>query len=425
MPKLSKSVPAYRLHRATRQAVVTINGRDHYLGPHRSKASLVEYDRLISEWLASGRSASYGKPEASLSIAELLAAYLAHAKGYYGEGSRGEYANMIVAVRPLKELYSRQPADSFGPLELKAIRQRFIDAGHCRSNINANVRRVVRVFRWAASEALLPPTVAQSLAMVPGLRRGRSEAPEGKKVRPVEAEIVEATLPHLSPTVRAMVELQLLTGMRPGELVIMRPADIDRTGEVWEYRPRQHKNIHRDMDRVVYLGPKAQDILRPFLLRPAESFCFSPAEAEAKRRAELSARRTTPLSCGNRVGTNRVRKPRRKPGDFYPLDSYRWAIYRACDAAFPPPDHLARRDGESVKRWQERLSEAERKELAAWQSAHRWSMNQLRHSLATKVRRKFDLESAKVLLGHSDLNTSGIYAEQDRKRAVEVAKLIG
>lgn len=55
MPRLVEAVPKYRKHKATGQAVVTINGRDHYLGLWRSKASKIEYDRRITEWLSSGR----------------------------------------------------------------------------------------------------------------------------------------------------------------------------------------------------------------------------------------------------------------------------------------------------------------------------------------------------------------------------------
>ena len=51
MPVLRNAVPKYHLHRATKQALVTLPGKDHYLGPWKSKASLVEYDRLIAEWL--------------------------------------------------------------------------------------------------------------------------------------------------------------------------------------------------------------------------------------------------------------------------------------------------------------------------------------------------------------------------------------
>ena len=50
MSKKQVAVPKYRLHRASRQAVVTLAGRDHYLGPWRSLASRTEYDRLIGEW---------------------------------------------------------------------------------------------------------------------------------------------------------------------------------------------------------------------------------------------------------------------------------------------------------------------------------------------------------------------------------------
>ena len=52
MPKLTQAVPQYRKHRASGQAIVSIGGQDVYLGPYGTKASKVEYDRLIGEWLA-------------------------------------------------------------------------------------------------------------------------------------------------------------------------------------------------------------------------------------------------------------------------------------------------------------------------------------------------------------------------------------
>ena len=55
MPRLLHSLPRYRHHKATGQAVVTVFGKDRYLGPWQSKASRAEYDRLIAEWLAAGR----------------------------------------------------------------------------------------------------------------------------------------------------------------------------------------------------------------------------------------------------------------------------------------------------------------------------------------------------------------------------------
>ena len=66
MPWSKDRIPEYRKHRASGQALVTINGRDLYLGPHGTKASKVEYDRLVCEWLASGRSISFGALEHNL-----------------------------------------------------------------------------------------------------------------------------------------------------------------------------------------------------------------------------------------------------------------------------------------------------------------------------------------------------------------------
>ena len=77
-------------------------------------------------------------------------------------------------------------------------------------------------------------------------------------MKPADTKIVDATLPRLPLIVRAMVELQQATGMRPGELCIMRPADIDRSSDVWQYQPTQHKNQNREQERIVYIGPKGR-----------------------------------------------------------------------------------------------------------------------------------------------------------------------
>jgi integrase len=246
--------------------------------------------------------------------------------------------------------------------------------------------------------------------MVPGLRRGKTEAPEGRKVLPVELEMVEATLPRLSLIQQDMVRLLQFSGMRPGELVIMRPCDVDRSSDVWEYRPHSHKTQNRDKERVVYLGPQSQQVLRPYLLRAAESYCFSPNEALDEIRAARTEARKTPLSCGNVVGSNRLRrKPKWSPGDRYTTQSFGRAIARACDLAVPVPPEIA----------------GDKAATKEWRKAHRWSPNQLRHSLATRARREFGLDTAASLLGHAQIGVTQQYAEKDRQRAVEAARRIG
>ena len=107
--------------------------------------------------------------------------------------------------------------------------------------------------------------------------------------------------------------------------------------------------------------------------------------------AKRTAERRTPLSCGNRPGTNRKRSPKRKPGAKYSTDSYRRAIHRACDAA----------------------------------KVERWSPNQLRHTAGTEIRAKFGLEAAQVVLGHAAADVTQIYAERDLALATQVAREVG
>lgn len=87
--------------------------------------------------------------------------------------------------------------------------------------------RVTRLFRWAVAEELVPPAVLQSLSSVPGLLRGRSNAKETVPIGPVSDNVIEATLTFLPEVVADMVRLQRLTGMRPAEVCILRPAGID------------------------------------------------------------------------------------------------------------------------------------------------------------------------------------------------------
>lgn len=246
MPRLTKVVPAYRKHKQSGQAIVTLNGRDHLLGPHGTKASKFEYDGLIGEWLQHGRQREPDAPKASLSVVELIVAYLDFAHGYYRKDDRptGEYAAIVCALRHVKAIYGRKPAAEFGPIALQSIMRRMVDDGLSRSVVNQNTGRIKRMFRWGVSQELVPADVAQSLWAVPGLRQGRSEARESTPVLPVEDSIVEATIGNLPTTVADMLRLQRFAGCRPNEVCQLRPCDIDRSGDVWEYRPQSHKTQH-------------------------------------------------------------------------------------------------------------------------------------------------------------------------------------
>ena len=153
-----------------------------------------------------------------------------------------------VAAIDVVELYGGVQVSDFGPLALKACRERMVQRGLARRHVNQRVNRIRRCFRWGVENELVAPTVLEGLRSVTALKKGRTPAPETLPVQPVPREHVEAVLPHVAKQVACMIQLQLLTGMRPGEVVQMRPGDIDRSGDVWVYRPIHNKTDYRGID---------------------------------------------------------------------------------------------------------------------------------------------------------------------------------
>ncbi len=141
------------------------------------------------------------------------------------------------------------------------------------------------------------------------------------------------------------------------------------------------------MDCERSLGPKAQKILKPYL---KVGYLFSPVQSEAERLQAVHEKRKTPLSCGNKPGSNRRPNPTKKPGDHYSADTYRRAIRYACKKA-----------------------------------GQHWNPYQLRHTLGTEVRKHYGLEAAQAVLGHARCDVTQIYAEKNKALARDVAKKIG
>jgi integrase len=394
MPRLTDRTPAYSLHRRSGKARVCIDGRQIFLGPYGTPESRAEYDRIVGEWLANGRRLPVGERggPSDVTIAELALRYWRFAETYYRKDGKPttEVGNIRAALRPVLDQYGHTAACAFGPLALKAVRQTWVDAGLIRKAINARVGRVLRFFRWAVENELIPPAVHQSLKAVPGLRKGRSEAKEGTPIRPVPDAQVDACRPFVGRQVWAMIALQRITAMRPGEVMRMRTGDIDRAGDVWIYTPPGHKTEHHEKARQVYLGPRAQELLREWLKADPDAHLFSPVERLAEQSVERRAGRRSPMTPSQRARTSK-RRPKRTPRECYTVASYRRAISRACERAGVPS----------------------------------WHPHQLRHNAATGIRREFGLDVARVLLGHSSPIVTEIYAELDLAKALEAARRVG
>lgn len=289
MPRPKNAVPSYRHHKPSGRARCTIGGRDVWLGPWNSPESKERYARLVADLDAHGSPAPLPNA-APLSVAALAAAYLDHVEAsdlYMKNGkATSERLCLAVALSPLVRLFGNIAAADFGPRSLVTVRnelckprpiapnekRRRIHTGPIvRSSVNKHVDRIRRVFRWAVSMELVPAATWDALRAVAGLRRGPSPLTrESGRVRPAPLRAVAAVLARVSPTVAALIRLQWLTGARPGEAIQMRTGDLDRSGDVWIYRPASHKTEHHDLEREIVLGPKAQRVIEPFLqLAPA------------------------------------------------------------------------------------------------------------------------------------------------------------
>jgi integrase len=448
---LPRIIPAYRQRKGYDQAIVTLRdavtkrARDYWLGPYNTPQSRERYHRLIAEWEANQRMLPARAHESEdvtsgPTIVEVIAAYWQHAIVYYRTSECGV---IKTALRILRQHYGTKCAGKFGPKCLRLVRGVMV-AGNpdanpprkpwSRKSVNKQIQRIISMFKWAAGQELLPSSVYEQLKTIEPLKYGHTAAPESQPVRPITLEQIESVRPLLSRQLQALIDLQLLTGARGGELFSLRGRDLDRGGSIWTYTLHEHKTAHRGKTRTIYFGPKAQDVLRPFLLRPDDICLFSPVEAVKERRQVRHAKRKVPMSCGNVPGSVVTEEPQRYPGDHYTKDSYARAIARACAEAFAPPEHLTRRKVKGNKgirwetsiEWKTRLGPKQWQELRKWQRDHHWHPHQLRHTAATQIRRQFGLEAAQIALGHSSaLVTEAVYAERDMQKVVEVMRQLG
>jgi integrase len=246
------------------------------------------------------------------------------------------------------------------------------------------------MFKWAVENELVDLAVYQACKAVSGLRRGRSQARDTEPIKPVPQDEIDAIGLFVSREIWGMIQLQLVTGMRPGEVCMLRFDELDTSGTVWQFRPKPHKTSHHGRQRLIFIGPKGQEVLRPFTAIRDREYVFSPSEAEAVRNKLKRASRKSPMTPSQSARTLKD-DPKWTPGKRYRRDSYSRAITRACKLA--------------------KVSE--------------WAPNRLRHNAATELRKQFPIEAVRTVLGHSTAFTTEIYAELDFETARKVIEKAG
>lgn len=371
-----------RSHKSGR-ARIRIQGKDVYLdGLHGSKQSWDHYRRLMAAW-ASGGPTGVVDPQHGLSVGQLVDAYLSHCESYYGPDAT-ETRDMGYSAAPLLRFFVTEPACEMTPKKLKAVRAAMLTgtwrtaeelarcpkgSALCRRTCNQRVRRIVRMFAWGVEEGCIPSETWHALQAMASIGIGRDpRAKDYPEIEPVPPEAVVDTLPFMGPVISAMVRVQLLTGMRPGEVCRLTADDLDRNGvkvrgvviPVWIYRPAKHKTQYRGKARQIAIGPQSQAILREWVERYPSGPLFRPKDTPNARKAL---------------------------GATYTTASYGRAVARAAVSAGVP----------------------------------RWTPLQLRHNAATEVEGEIDLDHSRAVLGHSTPAITKTYAAADLRKAAEAA----
>lgn len=355
-------IPRLRLHKSSGRAVVTLNGKDVYLGVYGSPEADAAYEREIGEWLARNKRPSTPSAAERPTVNELVAAYLDYCDVYYAPRRHGKdtLARVSNALSYLTKAYGPTLALEFGPKALKAVRQRMVAKRWSRTFVNACVRILIRCFRWGVSEEMIGPAVLAALEAVEPLSKGMPGVKEGKVRLDVSADVFWKTMEHLHEPLKSVAIVQWQSGMRPGEVLTMRPADLDRREAIWVYRPREHKCDWRGQGREVLLDDVCQKILAPLLDRDPEAYIFDPATAPRSR---------VPHGC-------------------YVDSAYRQAVWRACLMAGVP----------------------------------KWTPYQLRHGAATRLSALYGQDIARRLLGQKSLQSVSGYDHLDLGPAREALR---
>jgi integrase len=312
-------------------------------------------------------------------------------------------------LKPFFDPYTNWPVSEFGSDELKAVQDSLVEyryfyakhdnepIGYTRDSINRMINSIRTMWQWGIGREVTTEAQRQRLKDVRPLRAGRTLARDRPKRATVTLEEFNKVTEKLTSVVADMLHVIWATAMRPSEVCRMRPFDISQDDpDCWLYVPGSdashvgdHKMAHLHRIRAIPLTSEVQGILKARIKNLRSKACiFNPAESLKEVVDRRSNARKTPLSCGNRSGTNRKEHPMIKPGEEYTSRSLRAALKRAC-----------RRAG-----------------------VERFTPYDLRRSAATRIRSKLGKEAAKLILGHVSTDTTEIYLLDEVKETMKVAK---
>ena len=396
MPILKNRPPKYQ--RSGKYAVVYHHGKRIFLGDYGSPESQVAYSRFVAEIQASP-TFILSKGETSVSVKELAAGYLDYAKENTDPTTYVIYRTIVLDF--LAKLYGDDvPVDDFKPKSLKLVRTAMMESQRfCRSILNRHTQRIVSIFQWGVENELVQETTWRALQAVKSLPEGTPGTFDHPEKEDVPDDVILRTLLFLPPTLRAMVKLQRLIGLRPGEVFRMRVGDIDRDrgNGLWYYRPGSYKT-EEFVGKIEFpLGLTEQELIAPYLKgKIADQAVFSPRTAMEERKAMRREGRQTKISPSQAARDKaKAAKPSRY-AEFYNRHSYKQAIEYAINKA--------------------------NKTLPEGEKIPRWTPYQLRNSAATVTELEIGLDESQALLAHKTANMTRRYSKAQLRIREKLAR---
>ncbi len=291
-------------------------------------------------WECALRSANATGGAPAFTVNDVCDRWTAYAATYYA-GSK-EAVDCVRGLRLFRGMFGNRPVEGMTHPDMIEYRNALVAKGYVRTTVNKYLGYAKRMFAWALDERIVSAQLKAECTAIAPLKPRRGNVKESTPITAVSDADVKATCAELSPSLADMVRVHRLCGARPAEICQLAWPMIEKRKKVWVARLGKHKNAHRNRPRVLVFGPKAQAILAR---HPGDGYVFSPQQAIAERSPD----------CGRRVGEK------------WKVEAYNRAVSRA-----------AKRAG----------------------VAH-WHPNQLRHTCATEVRRRFGISAAGAVLGHT------------------------
>lgn len=292
MPRPKSAIPPYRHHKSTGRAVVYVNRKSVFLGKYDSPESRQKYAEIISQItsgdLTAGMSSGMSTAEkpAKRSVSSLCLRFVAEKLPGYADA---EQACFRGAMRILVGLFGETATDEFGPIRLRAVRAAMVEGDPnatgpdgqpkprkrwSRSFVNKEIKRLKHLFKWGVSWELVPASIAAALATVESLAPGETDAAESTPRRAIPVDHIDAVRAVLNDLQRDIVDLLMMTGARPGEIIGLTTGQIERSGEVWQVELRRHKTAHKGKERHLFFNARAQEIILRYIKADPDARLF-------------------------------------------------------------------------------------------------------------------------------------------------------